>query len=188
MKCGNLFVLLLAFVLPGSLSAATGIVVGPVAREAIKPALPSGPLILPLEVDMKAAQAFIRIGFGLDDSVNFQSTEMLTPFMRTVQAQQLIRMVGSYNNFEGVKVAESLTQFRGAVSGIQFGREGSPVIYIDLPYWTHQREETPSTGMGVRISRVETESLVARLRAVLVDKLKADEFSVERNRVRAWWD
>lgn len=188
MKSGGLFVLLVTFFLTGSSSAATGIVIEPVPREAIEPALPSGPLILPLEVNMDAARAFIRIGYGLDDSINFQSTEMLTPVMRTVQAQQLIRMVESYNNFEGVKVANSLTEFRGAVSGVQFGREGSPVIYIDLPYWTHQREETPSRGMGVRIPRAETEKLVARLRTVFVDTLKADEFSVDGNRVRAWWD
>jgi len=127
------------------------IITEPVPREAIRPALPPGKLVLPLEVDMAAAKTFVRIGFGLDESINFQSTEMLTPRLRTVQAQELIRMVESYNNFEGKKVADALAEFRGTVSGVAFGREGSPVIYIDLPYWTHQREEVTTEGKGQKI-------------------------------------
>jgi hypothetical protein len=158
-------------------------------RTKTKPALPQDSPVLPLEVDMTAAQTFIRLGFGLDRSVNFQSTEMLTPIMRTVQAQQLIQMVVSYNNFEGKKVAEALTEFRGHVSSVQFGREGSPVIYIQLPYWTHQQEETRIKGQeGKCIPGSVTDKLVERLRHVMVEKLAADEFTVEYNRVRVWWD
>ena len=164
------------------------IITEPVQPESIRPVLPAGKLVLPPEVDMAAAQTFIRIGFGLDQTVRFQSTEMLTPRLRTVQAQQLIRMVESYNNFEGRKVADALTEFRGAVSGIAFGREGSPVIYIDLPYWTHQQEEMTVKSTGQKIPEAETKKLVERLRGVFVGGLAADEFTFERNQVRVWWD
>ena len=149
---------------------------------------PPKALVLPVEVDMDAARTFIRIGFGLDQSARFESDLMLTPEMRTVQVQALIRMVKSYNSFEGERVADALTAFRGQVSGIQFGREGSPVLYISLPYWTHQREEVDLTGPHERIAEAATQALVERMRKVFVDQLEADEFSVEQHRVRVWWD
>jgi hypothetical protein len=150
---------------------------------------PSGQdLILPLEVDMAAAETFIRIAYGLDKTVGFQSTLFLTPRLRTTQAERLIRMVGDYNNFNGPKVADAVLNLRGQVSGIEFGREGSPVIYIELPYWTHQREETSLPGQGTRIPESEINKMASEIRELFVTQLGADEFSIDRRRVRIWWD
>lgn len=142
-------------------------------------------LILPLEVDASTAETFVRIGFGLQSG--FQSTEFLTPRLRTAQAAPLIRLIKQYNNFEGERVALAVERLRGKVSGIEFGRQGSPVLFIELPYWTHQREETMREGMGVKISDAENEKFVAELRQTFVSELKADEFSVRGRRVRVWW-
>lgn len=151
--------------------------------------VPSGrDLVLPLEVDMATAETFVRLAYGLDRSSGFQSTLFLTPRLRTVQAEKLVRLVGDYNNFNGPRVADALLKFRGRVSGVEFGREGSPVLYIDLPYWTHQREETSWSGQGVRISDKESAALASEIRRLFVSELKADEFSVEKRRVRIWWD
>ncbi|PTU30564.1 hypothetical protein [Stenotrophobium rhamnosiphilum] len=160
----------------------------PISPTSIRSALPTGPLVLPPEVDIGAATTFIKIGFGLDESVRFQSTQLLTPRLRIVQAQKLIALVKSYNNFEGEKVAAAMTEFRGKVSSIEFGREGSPVLYIDLPYWTHQREETVLAGKGEKIPDNENAKLVERLKQVFIKKLAADEFDVEGRRIRIWWD
>jgi hypothetical protein len=145
-------------------------------------------LVLPLEVDIKVAETFVRLGYALDKNQRFQSTEFLTPRLRTVQARHLIQLVKSYNEFDGLKAAEALAAFEGKVSGVEFGREGSPVIYIELPYWTHQREGTTPAGMSTRISDEGNDKLVQELRRVFVGTLKADEFSVQRRRVRMWWD
>ena len=145
-------------------------------------------LILPLEVDQQVAETFVRIGFGLNKDQRFQSTEFLTPRLRTSQVVPLIRLVKQYNEFDGQRVAAEVEKLRGRVSGIEFGREGSPVLYIELPYWTHQREETEPAGMGVKIPDADNDKLVAELKQVFVGGLKADEFSVNRRRVRVWWD
>lgn len=145
-------------------------------------------LILPLEVDQQVAETFVRIGFGLNKDQRFQSTEFLTPRLRTAQATPLIRLVKEYNEFNGERVAAAVEKLRGRVSGVEFGREGSPVLYIELPYWTHQREETLPAGMGTKISDADNDKLVAELRHVFVGELKADEFSISRRRVRVWWD
>lgn len=145
-------------------------------------------LVLPLEVDQQVAETFVRIGFGLNPDQRFQSTEFLTPRLRTTQAVPLLRMVKEYNEFDGERVAAAIEKLRGRVSGVQFGREGSPVLYIELPYWTHQREETMPAGAGTKISDAENNKLVGELRKVFVDELKADEFSQSGRRIRIWWD
>ena len=153
---------------------------------ASEPLLPA--VVLPLEVDIQVAETFVRLGYALDRNQKFQSTEFLTPRLRTKQARHLIQLVKSYNEFEGEAVAKALAPFEGRVSGVEFGREGSPVIYIELPYWTHQREEATPTGAGTRISDEENDKLIEELRKAFVGTLKADEFSVKRRRVRIWWD
>lgn len=145
-------------------------------------------LILPLEVDQQVAETFVRIGFGLNENQRFQSYEFLTPRLRTAHATSLIRLVREYNEFNGERVAAAVEKLRGQVSGVEFGREGSPVLYIELPYWTHQREETVLNGIGNKITDAENDKVVAELRQLFVGELKADEFSVNRRRIRIWWD
>ena len=181
-----LFAIAILVASTGALAAAANSA-KPLDGKATVPVLAPKSVVLPLEVDMNAAKTFIRLGFGLDDSVNFNALEMLTPRLRTSQAQQLIRLVESYNNFSGKRVAEALGEFRGAVSGVRFGRESSPVLYIDLPYWTHQQEES-TLQKGQRIPEEDTLQIVRRLEEVFVRELGADEFSVDGNEVRIWWD
>jgi hypothetical protein len=155
-----------------------------------KPLAIQKPLELPIEVDIAAAESFIKTAFGLVKGQRFQSATFLTPSLRTTQAQKLIALVPSYNNFSGPKVAEALGQFAGRVSSIEFGREGSPVIYVQLPNWTHQREMFTGAE-GIVISDDQNMKLVMELREVFLNQLKADEFGVMpySNRVvRIWWD
>jgi hypothetical protein len=163
-------------------------VAAPAASAASSVAMEGKDLILPLEVDQQVAETFVRIGFGLNKSQRFQSTEFLTPRLRTGQAAPLIRLVTSYNEFDGERVAAAVEKLHRRVSGVEFGREGSPVLYIELPYWTHQREESREAGSGTKISDEETAKFVAELRQAFVSELKADEFQVNRRRVRIWWD
>ena len=160
------------------------------AASAASAANPTGAkdLILPLEVDQQVAETFVRIGFGLNKNQRFQSTEFLTPLLRTNQVVPLISLVKQYNNFEGQRVAAAVERLRGRVSGFEFGREGSPVLYIELPYWTHQREEHATAGMGAKISDADNAKFIAEIQQVFVGELKADEFSVNRRRIRVWWD
>ena len=88
---------------------------------------------LPLEVDMELAKKFVAIGFGsrMPGKPGFQSTQFLTPRLGTRQAAELIRLVPEYGNFRGAPVADAILKFSRRVSAIQFGREGSPVLYVD---------------------------------------------------------
>lgn len=147
---------------------------------------------LPPEVDMELAKKFVTIGFGplVLGKQGFQSTQFLTPTLSTRQAAELVKLVPEYGRFRGMLVAEALLRFSHRVSGVQFGREGSPVLYIDLPYWTHQQEGPIAKGAGVRISEDDHQKLVQELQQVFVGKLLAKEFSTDPIRtrtIRIWW-
>jgi hypothetical protein len=147
---------------------------------------------IPLEVDMSLAEQFVRIGFGpqILGQRGFQSTQFLTPPLNTTQAAQLVLVVPEYGRFKGPLVAQGIKRFSGRVSSVQFGREGSPVLYIDLPYWTHQREGPLPREKGTRISEEENAQLVEELRKVFVDGLAAEEFGpdpINKRKIRIWW-
>lgn len=147
---------------------------------------------LPPEVDLELAAKFVTIGFGphVLGKQGFQSTQFLTPALSTRQAAELVKLVPEYGNFHGALVARALLRFSHRVSGVRFGREGSPVLYIDLPYWTHQQEGPIAKGAGVRISEDDHEKFVQELRQVFVGELQAEEFStdlIRKRTVRIWW-
>jgi hypothetical protein len=146
----------------------------------------------PLEVDMNLAEQFVKLGFGpqILGQRGFQSTQFLTPPLSTRQASQLVRLIPEYGSFKGEQVAKGIQRFAGRVTSVQFGREGSPVLYIDLPYWTHQREGPLGKSPGSRISDEENRKLVQELRKVFVNDLLAEEFStdtINKRTVRIWW-
>jgi hypothetical protein len=147
----------------------------------------------PMEVDISLAEQFVKIGFGpqILGQRGFQSTQFLTPPLSTRQASQLVQLVPEYGRyFKGVEVAKGIQRFAGRVSSVQFGREGSPVLYMNLPYWTHQREGPLTKVPGQRISDQENQKLVQELRKVFVDRLLAEEFSadsINKRTIRIWW-
>jgi hypothetical protein len=147
---------------------------------------------IPIPVDMNLAKQFVSIGFGPfgQGDTGFQSTEFLTPVLSTRQASELVVLVPRYGRFKGAAVAKSIPLFAGRVSGIAFGREGSPVLYVHLPYWTHQREGPMPRPTGSKISDQENEQLVRELRKAFVDELEAEEFSadpINKRVIRIWW-
>jgi hypothetical protein len=146
----------------------------------------------PLPVDMDLAKQFVTIGFGPSvlGKIGFQSTEFLTPRLSTRQASELVLLVPEYGNFNGAAVAKGIQGFAGRVSGVAFGRELSPVLYIHLPYWTHQREGPLPRPQGSKISDRDNEQLVKELRKVFVEELGAEEFgpdSIDKRTIRIWW-
>lgn len=147
---------------------------------------------IPLPVDMNLAKQFVEIGFGpmVLGETGFQSTQFLTPVLSTRQASELVLLVPEYGHFKGAVVAKGILGFSGRVSGVAFGRELSPVLYIHLPYWTHQREGPLPRPQGSKISDRDNEQLVKELRKVFVGELEAEEFgpdTIDNRTIRIWW-
>ena len=144
----------------------------------------------PKDTRLQNAIEFVRLGFGDDFGLGFRSLYFRTEALTTDEAQAIMRLI-NYDDFDGVKVAEAIDQFRGKIVAYEFGREGSPVLYVKLPYWTHQCEGSPKGKAGTRIEDDENCLLVARLEDTLVSKLAASEFGpviADKRMIRVWWD
>jgi len=49
-----------------------------------------------------------------------------------------------YNGYRVDRALSALEQVWDQLSGVEFGREYSPVVYAVVPHWTHQAHGTPS--------------------------------------------
>ena len=151
---------------------------------------PRRKLSKPENTRLHNAIEFVRLGFGDNFGLDFRSLYFKTEALTTDEAQVAMKLI-KYDDFDGVKVAEAISQFKGEVAAYEFGREDSPVLYVRLPHWTHQREGSPKGKSGTRIEDAENDLLVARLKDTLVSKLGASEFGAvitDKRMIRVWWD
>jgi flagellar motility protein MotE (MotC chaperone) len=111
-------------------------------------------------------------------------TEGLTP----EDASEVAKVVSSYNEYKGKAVAEAILKLRGKVSAVEFGREFSPVLYVHMPFWTHQVAGSKEIS-GRILTESENKANVDSVMSVL-KKVKPDELDYDSgmNIIRAWWD
>ncbi len=135
--------------------------------------------------------------FGQDASLHARTN----PITDWKELCSTLRAVGGYNNFDPERVIDQLRPLFGDLSSVEVGREASPVLYVHLPYWTHQqitRTDGHECGMGERIDdadrRTLARGLFAAMRAAGADEIsdeRADAFgqvSEDPYRLRFWWD
>ena len=128
---------------------------------------------------INVVQQFVRLGFAdhLDPDAPFCSGEFLTQELTTTEVQAAMSVLPRINTFSGVQVAGSLDRFRGEVRAWKFGRSGTPVLHVLLPFWTHQVEERHvASPVGAPIQDAEHRALIERLQHCLVDELDAFDF------------
>lgn len=106
--------------------------------------------------------------------------------------EEAVKLIGSYNNFEAVRVLGVLKKYWPLVGSVQIGREGSPVLYISIPFWTSQTNGG-FNGEPQPIA-VETRRQLATDICDAFAKIGADEADIKMaggvmiNNVRVWWD
>jgi hypothetical protein len=60
----------------------------------------------------------------------------------------------------------------------KFGRSGTPVLQVLLPFWTHQVEERHvASPVGSPVQDTEHRALIERLQRCLVDEFDAFDFT-----------
>ena len=143
----------------------------------------------PENTRLRNAVEFVKLGFGDDFGFDLRSLYFRTDELTTDEAQAVVKLI-NYDEFDGVKVAEAIGQFRGKIASYEFGREGSPVLYVNLPAWTHQREGASRGKSKSRIDDAENDSPIAMFDA-LATTLKASEFGAvneDKRKLRIFWD
>ena len=140
---------------------------------------------------LEGSKQFVLLGYGDLREKNYRSLNFVTECLKTDQMSQIIPIVTQYNAFDGKKIAEALKQFRGKISCYEFGRAGSPILHIDIPYWTHQLEYYDGPKLGRRITEAELEKLIKELKRVFQVEHFADDFgrdSIMERKIYFWWD
>lgn len=146
---------------------------------------------------------FVRLGYGDEPQhgLEVRSLQFRTEAVSTKELQELVRLVPSYNAFNGPAIAKGLEALRGKVMYWEFGREASPVLYVYLPYWLKQQEincpdERCSEGSWGEVANDrqltsgELAALVTLLKTTFTT-LQADEIDVDNisdHVYRIWWD
>jgi len=148
----------------------------------------------------------VKVVFGEDFGLDVRMLEAVVEGDVETLAEA-IRLVKSYNNFSGDRVADALLDLhrRGSVAYAAFGRENSPVLYIGVPYWESQRSNRSiSYSEDRRLTEEERAWIVRDIIHTLI-KTEPDELWAEgitstgwkvcnrdeygkASRVRAWWD
>ncbi len=126
--------------------------------------------------------AFVGIGYN-DACIDFL---VRFPKYRFDQLEQAIKNV-RYNAFNGVAVAKTFAKIKHLAESASFGREGSPVLYINL-----RREHEDSLGnyiepgKGNPIGVDEVFTAFDTLRKSKPDEAMADFY--DNALLRFWWD
>jgi len=153
----------------------------------------------PSRVHQLRAVEFVRLGYH-DASQNFT-----TPCRDLGEFHLMLLAAGGYNDFDPETVFRALAPLFDEFDSIEFGREASPVLYVHLPYWEHQkiknRGKTEAETGSHRLTAQELDSLADSTMSTL-RKAKADELGFidfvgsgqydtrrgDKTRIRAWWD
>lgn len=136
---------------------------------------------------------FVRLGYGdivLDSP--FRSMNFTTDELPSVLLLPAIREVREHNAFEGEAVADGLSKFAGRLMCTEFGRRGSPILWVQFPMWSHQRERCRLTIKdGEKIPDSEYEAVKAEAIKTFVDECFADswgEHEILSRKLWFWWD
>jgi hypothetical protein len=147
----------------------------------------SATMVFPKSANLELSKELVRLGFGLGPNGSLSAMDFRSNRMSTVEIAELIRLIKRQDRFEGEPVAQALLGFRGRVAGAMFGRERAPVVYIQLPTTTGEREDATAKTQAVSIPERERQALVDEIREVFVDQLSAAVVTVNNNEVRIAW-
>lgn len=130
---------------------------------------------------------WVDIGYG-GKGEGSRALEFKTEGLTPEEASEVAKVVSSYNEYKGKDVASAILKLRGKVSSVEFGRENSPVLYVHIPYWTHQVAGSKEIS-GRPLTESEGKANVDFVMSVL-KKVKPDELGYDSstNTIRAWWD
>lgn len=131
---------------------------------------------------------FVRIGYH-DACIDF--TVLFREFSgesknRFAELKKAIHAAGQYNEFEPAKVVSALDKVSNLIEQVQFGREGSPVLYLRLiaSVWSTETETWR------KYSAYELEGMEQRVKHAFANTV-FDEWDRDKTdgvTIRVWWD
>src|SRR2546427_12844335 len=136
----------------------------------------------------------VKLVYGEDFNlpVRLLDTKVEAHGQRVLELANAIEKIDSYNEFRGEQAASAVRSLHnnGYIMEAKFGREGSPVLYVQPPYWDNQasnyvrREGQEGTKYTDNERKKMYRVIVGTLKEAKPDELDVDHLGY----VRAWWD
>jgi hypothetical protein len=101
--------------------------------------------------------------------------------------QACLNKIGHYNDFDPIEVFKIIAHNNDFYSYVEIGREGSPCLYVNLPYWTHQKALLVEGEESRRYTAQEIEYMKDCIE-ISAKAAQADEITFNHNTIRLWWD
>ncbi|CRK56935.1 hypothetical protein [Alloactinosynnema sp. L-07] len=139
---------------------------------------------------------FVRVGQKV--SLNFTVGIRNRATFQAVMAEAL-----GGNNFDPSRVASTIGSLFDDAMRVDFGAEGTAVLYLDVPYFENQRIGCSAASTNTRFTDSERQAYAQRV----IDwarEMRADEITVQQHpitpapvvgkpgdnpyRIRIWWD
>ncbi|WP_410646256.1 hypothetical protein [Amycolatopsis sp. cmx-4-54] len=139
---------------------------------------------------------FVRLGqrVSLNFTVPIRNRETFDAVMAAAQGG---------NNFDPDQVARTIDTLFGEAMKVEFGAEGSAVLYIEVPFTTSQRLDATVVGLGGKYTALQRQDYARRV-IEWARAMRADEITVQQHpateapvvgkpgenpyRIRVWWD
>lgn len=180
----------------------------PLSKGLLMPKAPHDPAATRTRDTIDKTVEFVRLGYH-DCSLNFT-----VRLGRTDSLADVLNAAGGYNRFDPETVFLALADVLPKLMGIEFGREASPVMYLEIPHWSHQQMQDETHRQGTALDREQRlailDEAVAALRAAEVDTVAIEYLSDNEHqriylregrdkdyelpegnlglKVRGWWD
>lgn len=108
------------------------------------------------------------------------------------------------NAFDPPEVARTIGPVFDDAMGVEFGAEGSAVLYVDVPFFPHQRYGSTQVGFSERYSDEERRAFAQQVidwaKTVRADEISTQQYPPEPTlrvwnepgeqpyKIRIWWD
>ena len=144
-------------------------------------------------VDHDAVE-FVRLGGRVSHHFTVRVRNLAT-------LQAMMAAIPGANEFDPQELARTIGPVFDDAMGVEFGAEGSEVLYVGIPYFPNQRNGSTGAGRHERYTTDERQALAQRVidwaRSVHADEISAEQRDGGRvwnapgddpYKIRIWWD
>ena len=137
------------------------------------------------------AEFLVKLVYGEDFHMpaRLLDTQIEATGSMVLELADAVEKIEMYNNFFGKELAEAIRYLHneGVLMRVSFGRESSPVVYMNAPYWTHQASNC-TDGEQRKYTDEERTEMYRKILSTL-RQFDPDELDLtEPHGIRAWWD
>ena len=127
----------------------------------------------------------VKLVYGEDFNlpVRLLDTQIKAHGQRVLELARAIEKIDSYNEFRGKQVAGVVRSLHddGYIMEAKFGREGSPVLYVQPPYWENQASNyVRKEGRSPRKYAEDERTKMYRAIRQTLDQTGPDELDVDQ--------